>query len=163
MKEEIASVATPDHPVNGLLERKDWLAYYSECCKYELVMGQKFTSLLGQASVFSFTAAAGIFTLAERLKIGYPRNLWVALPSMLGLSMYAVIIVKYFLQIRYIGGIMLKVEEEILGGQVESHGVIHVLRNSSAGFYGRWWTFGLVLAYGLILVFLPLMIVRAVS
>jgi hypothetical protein len=163
MKEESALVATPDPAINGLHERKDWLAYYSECCKYELVMGQKFTGLLGQASVFSFTAAAGIFTLAERLKIGYPRNLWVALPSMLGLFMYAVIIVKYFLQIRYIGGIMLKVEKEIFGGQVESHGVIHVLRNSPGGFYGRWWTFGLVLAYGFILVLLPLMTVMAVS
>ncbi|HEV8428104.1 MAG TPA: hypothetical protein VGQ41_09415 [Pyrinomonadaceae bacterium] len=155
--------SAPDSAIDGLHEHKDWLAYYSECCKYELVMGQKFTGLLGQASVFSFTAAAGIFTLAERLNIRYPRNLWVALPSMLGLFMYAVIIVKYFLQIRYIGGIMLKAEKVILSGLVESHGIIHVLRNSRGGFYGRWWTLGLVLAYASILVLLPLLTVAAVS
>jgi hypothetical protein len=163
MAEVSASGVAANPATDGLREHKDWLSYYSECRQYELVMGQKFTSLLGQASVFSFTAAAGIFTLAEKLKLGYPQNLWVALPSALGLFMYAVIIVKYFLQIRYIGGIMLKIEGEILGGQAEGFGIIHVLRNSRSAFYGKHWTLGLGLVYALILVLLPLLVVVAVS
>lgn len=31
----------------ALRESRDWLTYYSECLPYNLVMGQKFTSLLG--------------------------------------------------------------------------------------------------------------------
>jgi hypothetical protein len=119
-------------------------------------MGQKFTSLLGQASVFSFTAAAGIFTLADRLKVRYPHSLWVALPSVVGLAMYAVIIIKYFLQIRYTGGIMLKIEAGILAGEAKNLGLLHVLRDSPSAFYKQKWTFALVFLYALMLVFLPL-------
>ena len=82
---------------------------------------------------------------------------------MLGLFMYAVIILKYFLQIKYIGGIMLSIEKVILGKLVKSHGLIHVLRNSPGGFYGRSWTLCLVLIYAVILVLLPLLSVMIVS
>ncbi len=138
-----------------------WLKYYSECRQYELVMGQKFTALVGQTSVFSFTTAAGFFTLAERLGAVYPRNLWLAVPSVVGLPMYAVLIVKYFLQIRHTDGIMFDIEAKMLGEHASTLGLIHVLRSPPTVFYGSQWTLALVCVYVLILVLLPLAAVRA--
>src|SRR5690349_1733823 len=110
---------------------RDWLSYYSECRQYELVMGQKFTTLLGQASVFAFAAGTGILALADRLAVVSPGDLFfgAALAISLGLLMYAAIILKYFLQIRFTGGIMLEIEEKILGEDANRLGVIHVLRD----------------------------------
>jgi hypothetical protein len=126
-------------------------------------MGQKFTTLLGQASVFSFAAATGIFTLADKLKVVSFHSLWVAIPSTVGLVMYAVITLKYFLQIRYTGGIMLDIEARLLGPEATRLGLIHILRNPRSAFYGTQWTFALVWLYALILILLPWAAVLSVS
>ena len=76
--------------------------------------------------------------------------------------MYAVIILKYYLQIRYTGGIMFELEQKFLGGDAETLGLLHVLRQPRTRFYGRGWTFGVVWTYVAIIFFLPTAAVLAV-
>lgn len=160
MLKEPSQAGTESLPPEGIVDVRDWLTYYSECLKYELVMGQKFTTLLGQASLFSFTASAAIFTLAEKLNVRWPTNLWIAVLSMLGLFMYAVLADRYFLQIRRTGTLILDLEDRLRLG---SYGLLHALRSSPGVFYGRPWALVLVRVYLIALVVLPFAAIKVAS
>ena len=137
--------------------RKDnALKYWSECRQYLVIMGQKYTGLLSQASVFSFAACTGVLALAEKLKVGFPKNLVIAAPCSLGLSLYLIIIVRYFHQIRTTGTIMLELETKFLGERLSLKlGLLHALRGSRGAFYGRPSSLAMTWTYGVVLVALP--------
>ena len=122
----------------------DWNAYYSECHKFTLYQSQKFSNLLSQSSVFALAVCTAIVTMAEKLHVGYPENLFVACSAIVGLTAYGTMIVVSFLQTRVAGTEMARVETEVFGLRV---GLLSGMRASSAAFFGRTWTLVLVIIY----------------
>lgn len=124
----------------------DWATYYAECHKFGLYQGNKFTSLLSQASVFALAVCTAIVTAAEKLKVSYPQNWLIAGPALAGLCAYGAMIVVSFLQTRAAGSEMVRIERD--GFRFPSGvGLLSRMRSSSAAFFGRTWTLYLVVAY----------------
>lgn len=129
----------------------DWNDYYAECHKFVLYQSQKFTNLLSQASVFALAVCTAIVTMAEKLHVGYPQNLLVALSAVIGLIAYGTMVVVSFLQTRVAGSEMARIEVSIFGFPADT-GLLSGMRASSAAFFGRTWTLALVVVYLLALV-----------
>jgi len=139
-----ASPAT--HETGSTASTFDWKAYYVECHKFGLYQGNKFTSLLSQASVFALAVCAAIVTAAEKLKVSYPQNWLIAGPALAGLCAYGSMIVVSFLQTRAAGSEMVRIERDGFGFPA-GVGLLSRMRSSSAAFFGRTWTLYLVLGY----------------
>ena len=122
----------------------NWNAYYAECHKFVLYQSQKFTNLMSQASVFALAVCTAIVTMAEKLHVAFPEDLFVACSALVGLAVYGTMVVVSFLQTRVAGSEMARVETEVFG---LTTGLLSGMRSSSAAFFGRPWTLVLVILY----------------
>lgn len=129
----------------------NWNGYYAECHKFVLYQSQKFTNLLSQSSVFALAVCTAIVTMAEKLHVGYPRNLLVASSALIGLIAYGTMVVVSFLQTRVAGSEMARIELSVFGFPPQT-GLLAGMRASSAAFFGRTWTLALVVVYLLALI-----------
>jgi hypothetical protein len=141
---DASGTMAPEHQRNaGSVE---WLAYYTECHKFLLYSSQKFTTLMVQASVFALAVCTAVVTMAERVHVGYPQNLVVVFPALVGLVVYSTMIVVSFLQTRAAGREMARIETDEFHFSAGA-GLLATIRSSSAAFFGRTWTLAVVLLY----------------
>jgi hypothetical protein len=99
---------------------------------------------MSQASVFALAVCTAIVTIAEKLHVYSPQNLFVACSALVGLVVYGTMVVVSFLQTRVAGSEMARLETEVFG---LSTGLLSGMRGSSAAFFGRSWTLALVILY----------------
>jgi len=147
-----------DQPDGEKWTKREWLSYYSECRQFLLALGQKFVSLLAQASVFAFASCTVILAAREKLNIVFPRNLLLALPAIAGLALYIKITSAYSRQLKGIGRIMEEIETEHLVVPPELR-LLQTLRRPEYAFFASPTSYRLVQVY---YVALPLIIAGSV-
>ncbi|MDJ0660473.1 MAG: hypothetical protein QNJ42_13440 [Crocosphaera sp.] len=95
---------------------ENWLDYYSQLRQYKESLEQKFLSLLFQQGVVAFSAATVIYAIQDIQKSIAQESiiiLLIGLVATVGLWFYYLLTTSYFLHIRYVSEVMVKVEEKL--------------------------------------------------
>jgi hypothetical protein len=139
--------------------REESLKYYAECREMLWGLGQKFSSLVVQASVFATAVCAALVALGRDASLSWPQNLWVAGTAVLALVPFWWITWRYSLQAYELGEIMIKIEKEKFGMTVDD-GALQRLR-AKAPLFGHRWRGRIVYGYMVTLVVLILLTAAA--
>jgi hypothetical protein len=143
-------------PTNDTWNSTHWLSYYSQCCGFLLALGQKFISLLTQASVFTTAVCAALIALRSSQPPAFV-YIAVAVIACLPLLGFWHFIVRYRKQIEETGTLVRELEQNHFGHLTDGLRLLCRLRKK-APIYGLTPTTLLAKAYPAVLMLVVLVL-----